>query len=142
MSLSDREDELFESWPSRQEPFVRDGVVDADECVRSRVKLLFVLKEVNDLGGGGWDLREFLRAGGRAQTWNTVARWVEGIDRLLCIVPWTELFVDRRHSTKPRPAEGGRQSEVAAGRRGGGRRPIERGDATRPPVNQSAVVLV
>ena len=89
--ITDREDRLFEAWPSRQESFVRDGIVDADEYARSRVKLLFVLKEVNDLGGGGWDLREFLRDGGRGQTWNTVTRWVEGIEQLPCTVPWSEL---------------------------------------------------
>ena len=54
--ISEEEDKLFEAWPSRQESFVRDGLVDADEYARSRVKLLFVLKEVNDLDGGGWDL--------------------------------------------------------------------------------------
>ena len=89
--IAEKEDKLFEAWPARQESFVRDGIVDADEYARSRVKLLFVLKEVNDLGGGGWDLREFLRCGGRGLTWNTVTRWIEGIERLPCIVPWDEL---------------------------------------------------
>ena len=87
--ITEREDRLFENWPSRQESFVRDGIVDADEYAHSHMKLLFVLKEVNDLGSG--DLREFLRGGGRGQTWNTVTRWVEGIERLPCIVPWDEL---------------------------------------------------
>ena len=89
--IAEKEARLFEAWPSRQESFVRDGIVDPDEYARSRVKLLFVLKEVNDLGGGGWDLREFLRNGGCGPTWNTVTRWVEGIERLPCIVPWDEL---------------------------------------------------
>ena len=89
--IAEKEARLFEAWPSRQESFVRDGIVDPDEYARSRVKLLFVLKEVNDLGGGGWDLREFLRNGGCGPTWNTVTRWVKGIERLPCIVPWDEL---------------------------------------------------
>lgn len=89
--IAEKEEELFKDWRSGQDSFVWDGVVDADEYARSRVKLLFVLKEVNDLGGGGWDLREFLRDGGRGPTWNTVTRWVEGIERLPCIVPWNEL---------------------------------------------------
>ncbi len=55
------------------------------------MKLVFVLKEVNDLGGGGWDLREFLRDGGCGQTWNTVTRWVEGIEQLPRIIRWDEL---------------------------------------------------
>ena len=40
--IAEKEDRLFEAWPSRQESFVRDGIVDADEYARSRVKLLFV----------------------------------------------------------------------------------------------------
>lgn len=89
--IAERENRLFDAWPSRHESFVRDGIVDEGEYARSRVKLLFILKEVNDLGGGGWDLRAFLRDGGRGPTWNTVTRWVEGIERLPYIVPWDEL---------------------------------------------------
>ena len=90
--IAEKEDKLFEAWPSRQESFVPDGLVDADEYARSHVKLLFVLKEVNDLDGGGWDLREFLRGDAiPGSTWNTVTRWVEGIQRLPHIVPWNEL---------------------------------------------------
>ena len=89
--IAEREERLFDAWSSGRESFVRDGIVDADEYGRSRVKLVFVLKEVNDSGGGGWDLREFLRNGGRGPTWNTVTRWVEGIERLPHIVPWGEL---------------------------------------------------
>ena len=89
--IAEREDRLFEAWSSGSESFVRDGVVDADEYTRSCVKLLFVLKEVNDRDGGGWDLRDFLRGGGRGTTWNPVARWVAGIERLPFIVPWDEL---------------------------------------------------
>ena len=98
--VAEKEDRLFEAWASRHESFVRDGIVDADEYARSPVKLLFILKEVNDPGGGGWDLRQFLRDGGRASTWNTVTKWVEGIHRLPCIVPWSEVSIrvdqDRR----------------------------------------------
>lgn len=35
------------------------------------------MKEVN--GGEGWNLKEFLKDGGRPQTWNNIARWTEGI---------------------------------------------------------------
>ena len=97
--IAEKEDRLFAAWASRHKLLVRDGTVDADEYARSPVKLLFVLKEVNDPGGGGWDLRQFLRDGGRGSTWNTVTRWVEGIQRLPCIVPWSELSTvdnDRR----------------------------------------------
>ena len=52
--VAEEEDRLFEAWASRHGSFVRDGIVDADEYARSPVKLLFVLKEVNDPDGGGW----------------------------------------------------------------------------------------
>ena len=98
--VAEEEDRLFEDWASGHKSFARDGIVDADEHASSPVKLLFVLKEVNDPGGGGWDLRQFLRNGGRESTWNRVTRWVEGIQRLPCIVPWSELSLqvdnDRR----------------------------------------------
>ncbi len=97
--IAEEEDRLFKAWACGYELFVPDGAVDADEYARSRVKLLFVLKEVNDPGGGGWDLRQFLRDGGRGPTWNTVTRWVESIQRLPCLVPWSELSTvdnDRR----------------------------------------------
>ena len=46
----------------------------------SSPSIVFILKEVNDPDGGGWDLRQFLRNNGdRPQTWNNVARWVHGI---------------------------------------------------------------
>ena len=50
---------------------------------------LFLLKEVN--GGEDWDLREFLREGGRKQTWDNVTRWVIGINHLERDIPWKEL---------------------------------------------------
>ena len=100
--VPEKEDRLFEAWASRYESFVRDGIVDADEHARSPVKLLFVLKEVNDSDGGGWDLRRFLRDGGRGSTWNTVTRWIEGIQRLPCIVPWNEVSIPVDHDRRKR----------------------------------------
>ena len=92
MSLAKMEDSLFDEWDGG-ERLVRDGAVDAacyEQCAR---KVLFVLKEANDPGGGAWDLRGFLRAGqrGRGATWHNVARWAEGIRCLPCVVPWSEL---------------------------------------------------
>jgi hypothetical protein len=54
------------------------------------VKILLILKEVNDTGQG-FDLRDFLRAGGRPQTWDNVTRWVEGIFGQITgedVLPW------------------------------------------------------
>ena len=42
--------------------------------LEKRDKNSILLKEVN--GGEDWDLREFLREGGRKQTWDNVTRWV------------------------------------------------------------------
>lgn len=57
----------------------KDGIVD-HRCYReTTVKVLFVLKEVNDFPGG--DLAAFLRKGPKYQMWHTVARWADGIQR-------------------------------------------------------------
>src|SRR5205823_13340390 len=53
----------------------------------SSPRLLFILKEVN--GGGDWDLREFVKNGGRAQTWDNISRWVEGIRSLPHETRWS-----------------------------------------------------
>ena len=45
----------------------------------------YALRLMVDLGVNGgedWDLREFLREGGRKQTWDNVTRWVIGINHL------------------------------------------------------------
>ena len=59
-----------------------------------------VLKEANDPGGGGWDLREFLREGGRAPTWNNVARWTKWLSALPEVVPWAELEAMNRDARR------------------------------------------
>ena len=91
MNIKESEEELFAEWSAKRPGFVSDGVVDEESYIHSNPRLVFVLKEVNDPGGGGWDLRQFVRDGGRAQTWNNVTRWVEGIRRLPEEIPWSEL---------------------------------------------------
>lgn len=91
MSIRSKEEQLFSVWSSGRPDFVTDGVADENLYLESGTKLLFVLKEVNDLGGGGWDLREFVRSGGRAQTWNNITRWVEGIRNLPNDIVWDTL---------------------------------------------------
>ncbi len=93
MSILEAEELLFSEWKVNRPKFVDDGVADEKTYMASSPKLLFVLKEVNDPGphGGGWDLRQFIREGGRAQTWNNVTRWVEGIRRLSEEIPWKDL---------------------------------------------------
>jgi hypothetical protein len=91
MSLRAMEEELFAEWRAKRPGFVADGVVAEDAYLQSEQKLLFILKEVNDPDGGDWDLREYLRNGGRSQTWNNITRWVEGIRRPSDDIPWSDL---------------------------------------------------
>ena len=102
--IAEKEDKLFEDWPSRQESFIRDGLVDADEYARSPVKLVFVLKEANAPDEKSGDLREFLRRGDWGPTWNNVTRWVEGIEGLPHIVPWDELSLSRGDNNRRKRA--------------------------------------
>lgn len=84
-SIRKKEEDVFCRWKKHEkfvrDGFVRDGVVCEEEYEKSNPKIAFILKEVNDEGGGGWDLREFLRKGAEkgGSTWNNVARWVYGI---------------------------------------------------------------
>ena len=111
-TLTENENDLFENWSQEVggKPFVQDGAVDPESHENCRVKLVFVLKEVNDPDGARWDLREFLKGGGRASTWNNVARWVEGIETVVErrrthgdfadeVIPW-ETLVDRSREQK------------------------------------------
>jgi len=96
MNIRTSEEELFAEWRAKRRGFVADGVVDESAYLQSSRKLLFVLKEVNDPDGGGWDLREIVKTGDRASTWNNITRWVEGIRRLDEDIPWSELVeIDR-----------------------------------------------
>lgn len=79
MNIKEQEQQLFDEWSNNRDDFVSDGVVSEQDYLQSKIKICFVLKEVNDLNGGGWDLREYLKECDRAQTWDNVVRW------LLCI---------------------------------------------------------
>ena len=87
--LKKSENSLLDLWASSMEGFVRDGIVDYDLYCGAPIRLLFVLKEVN--GKSVTDLRKILRDGNRKQTWNVVARWVEGIFNLEKDFSWDEL---------------------------------------------------
>ena len=79
MKVVVEEESLFQSWRKYRSGFVEDGVVSEQDYLTSSPSIVVILKEVNDPDGGGWDLRQFLRNGGRSQTCNNVARWVRGI---------------------------------------------------------------
>ena len=91
MSITDKENELFQKWAGNRKGFVADGVADETAYLASVPKLMFVMKEVNDPGGGNWDQREFMRKGGRLQTWKNITRWVIGIRRLEQDIAWKDL---------------------------------------------------
>jgi hypothetical protein len=91
MTITEKENLLFGEWRKDREEFVSDGLVDEASYINCDLKLMFVLKEVNDPDGGGWDLRKFVREGGRPQTWDNVTRWVKGIRGLPSEIEWNEL---------------------------------------------------
>lgn len=93
MSISEKEEQLFSEWKNRypSQAVVKDGVVFEEDYNSSEKKILFILKEVNDEGGGGWDLRQFVKLGARGQTWNTITRWVKGIRELDRNIKWEEI---------------------------------------------------
>lgn len=82
MNLKIKEQEIFDEWAAGSESFVPDGVVSEQDFLSARRKICFVLKEVNDPDGGGWDLCEFISLGAQARTWNNIARWARGIEKL------------------------------------------------------------
>ena len=88
MNIHEAEEKLFHPWQTNRKGFVRDGLVSEEDYLASKPKLVFILKEVNDPDGGGWDLRKFVSKGGRPQTWNNIARWVHGIRNITSIPDW------------------------------------------------------
>ena len=89
MSIRELEEKLFDEWQEKEKLeynienkkiFVRDGLVDEESYFKAPVKILYLLKEVNG-GDKDWDLREFIRGGGQAYTWNNITRWTKGIFR-------------------------------------------------------------
>lgn len=91
MSIRERENELFKRWEQVRPDLVKDGVICESTYLKSNPKILFILKEVNDKGGGKWDLREYVAAGARSDSWNNITRWVKGIINLNHDLNWSEI---------------------------------------------------
>jgi hypothetical protein len=92
MTIKEKEDLLFDEWSKKRDGFLEDGVVDQKAYLESNPKLMFILKEGNDPDGGDWDLRDFLKGGGRpGKTWDNVTRWIQGIRKLPEEVMWKDL---------------------------------------------------
>ena len=77
MNITFNQSNLFSSLRKTNPDIIDDGVICESEYLAAKYKIMFVLKEVN--GGKGWSLRDFLKDGGRSQTWDNVARWTEAI---------------------------------------------------------------
>lgn len=91
LSIFEQEEQIFNKWKSADpEGFVADGMANEEEYFQqSQMKILFLLKEANS--DDGFDLRDFLRKGGRWQTWNNITRWVKGIREIDREIEWSEL---------------------------------------------------
>lgn len=81
MNRKEKENEIFELWRCRHpdKTIIPDGIVCEEIYNSSKIKILFLLKEVNYEGKDEWDLRSFLYKGGRPLTWRPAARWLKGI---------------------------------------------------------------
>jgi len=90
MSITDQEDALFREWRVRRPDAVPDGLADEAQYLGSKLRILFVMKEVNGTPKD-FDLREFLRRADRPQTWDNVTRWLIGIRSLEEDLSWSRL---------------------------------------------------
>jgi hypothetical protein len=95
---------LFEKWRKKRIDLIEDGVVDEEAYRNSKLKILYLLKEVNGITDTSWSLIQFLKDGGRPQTWNNITRWTYGIRNLDREIPWRHLEkiseIDRKEYLK------------------------------------------
>lgn len=89
--IEHREVLLFEKWRETSPRLVSDGVVSASDFLKAPKKIVYVLKEVNDPGGGGWDLRNVALRADRGYTWNNLARWSSAIFELPSETDWSSI---------------------------------------------------
>ena len=72
MSIREAEEELFAALKAVNPDTVEDGIIDEAEYLSAKIKIVYLMKEVN--GGSAWSLREFLREeAGCATAWNPIA---------------------------------------------------------------------
>ena len=77
MSITSEEERLFNDLKKSNPDIIVDGIVDEQEYLSSKLKIVYILKEAN--GGRNWSLKDFLYSGGRTQTWDNISRWTEAI---------------------------------------------------------------
>ncbi|MFZ0959724.1 MAG: hypothetical protein WAO35_02380 [Terriglobia bacterium] len=90
MSIAEDENHLFVEWSAGRPSFIKDGVVNEDRFMSSRIKPAFILKEPNSQEPF-WDLREYFRQPEFASTSNNLARWAYAVQNLDRDVPWEEV---------------------------------------------------
>ena len=98
MTIKEKENILFDKLGKENPAIVEDGIVDENEYLSSKYKILYVMKEVNS--SEAWDLRKFLYDGGRPQTWDNIARWTQGILNLEKEYSWEELSKNNEERRK------------------------------------------
>ncbi|MFH1700701.1 MAG: hypothetical protein ABIE07_08960 [Candidatus Zixiibacteriota bacterium] len=79
MDIWERWFEHYRELNIRIEDVCKDGIFDNNEFEKAKVKILYVMKEVNDWPGG--DLRTLFDKGLKIRMWFTIARWTSGILR-------------------------------------------------------------
>ena len=70
---------LITRWRQLEPDLIEDGIVEPKCYFAVSKKVLFLLKEPNDAGGGYWDMRPWIRDGARWQSWNNITRWTQVI---------------------------------------------------------------
>ncbi|MDO6818910.1 hypothetical protein [Zobellia sp. 1_MG-2023] len=71
-NIIQKEQQLFNEWREITPNLSEDGLIDPVAYVKAEIKILFLLKEVNS--EKGFNLKQFVKDGGRTQTWDNVSR--------------------------------------------------------------------
>lgn len=88
-SIRELEDNLFNKWRKERTYLIPDGMISETDFNKAKTKICFILKEVNDKNKeSSWDLREFVKNGGRSQTWSNIARWNHAIQGIPQEIEW------------------------------------------------------
>lgn len=83
MSKNEQLNELFLRWKEalgdEGKQFTPDGIIDETVFGKQRLRVLFLGKEANDLGGGGWDFRVEWANDPNWRHARQVKKWAAGI---------------------------------------------------------------
>jgi len=85
-----KESELFTNWKIRHSRMVEDGIVNFEDYENCKIRVLYILKEVNS-EQSNWSLKDFLHKGGRAATWDNIALWQYGLLNSHIKFKWNEI---------------------------------------------------